>query len=337
MKFIDTLELEIEAGSGGRGCMSFRREKFVPRGGPDGGNGGKGGDVIFVGDGSRHTLLDLSYRKHYKAERGEHGKGKDMHGRTGKDAVIQVPVGTIVKNAVTGEIITDITREGQEVHIARGGRGGRGNASFVSPTHRAPREFEEGTKGEKLKVILELKLLADVGIIGMPNAGKSTFISTVSAARPKVADYPFTTLTPKLGVVKGQYGQSYVLADMPGLIEGASEGVGLGIRFLKHIERTKVLVHFVDSSQEEPMTERYETIRSELDKYGEHVGKKYEIIVATKTDSAVEENLSEFEKKYNTKDTDFFRISSITKEGLKELLGRIEEVIDGMQDDEESL
>lgn len=336
MKFIDSLVLELYAGDGGDGCMSFRREKFVPRGGPDGGNGGNGGDIIFVGDNSKHTLLDLSYNKIYRGKRGEHGRGKDMHGRGGEVARLKVPIGTIVKDFETGEIIADITECGQEYVICKGGRGGRGNAMFVSSTQRAPRRADPGDAGDARKVALELKLIADVGIIGMPNAGKSTFISTVSAARPKVADYPFTTLTPNLGVVKNIYGEPYVLADMPGLIEGAHKGVGLGIRFLRHIERTKVLVHFVDSSGEESMVERYKSIRIELEKYGENVADKAEIVVATKLDSAWTEHLDEFKEYMAAEhpDKELHLISSVVKEGLDGLLKSISDAVDSVNMDD---
>ena len=326
MRFVDTVKIRLKAGDGGNGCVSFRREKYVPMGGPDGGNGGAGGDIIFMGDTGKHTLLDFNFMAQYKAGRGVHGKGKTLHGKKGKDKILKVPLGTIVKNAETGEIIIDITEPGKPFVIAKGGRGGRGNAAFVNPSRRAPRICEEGFPGEELEVVLELKLLADVGIVGFPNAGKSTFISVVSAARPKVADYPFTTLVPNLGVVKGELGNSFVLADMPGLIEGAHKGAGLGIRFLKHIERTKILLHFIDSSDEQSMIERYESIRNELEKYSEILIRKEEIIAATKIDSANTDNLEEFKKylKDNNKIDKFYEVSSITKTGLSELIKEIE-------------
>jgi GTP-binding protein len=328
MKFVDSVILDVEAGNGGNGCMSFRREAYVPRGGPDGGNGGNGGNVVLEGDDSCTTLLDLSFRAVYKGKRGVHGKGKGMHGRSGDDLIIKVPVGTLVYELETGEFIADITKKGEQVIVAKGGRGGRGNATFMTSTHRAPREHEAGREGEKKKLRLDLKLLADVGIIGMPNAGKSTFISTVSAARPKVADYPFTTLIPTLGVVKGEFGNAFVLADMPGLIEGAHEGIGLGTRFLRHIERTKVLVHFVDASDvDSSMEERYLTIRNELIKYSDSVGDKPEIVVATKADSADPAHLEEFEKYLETAGKTLFKISSLTKEGVSGLLTETEKIL----------
>lgn len=326
MKFIDEIKIRVKAGDGGNGCMSFRREKYVPRGGPDGGHGGDGGDIIFEGDESKHTLFDLNYMSFYRAERGLHGKGKDMNGRKGNDLVIKVPLGTVIKNSETGEILTEILQNGQRELVAKGGRGGRGNIAFVSSTHRAPRIAEDGFPGEEFSLHLELKLLADVAIIGFPNAGKSTFISVVSAATPKVADYPFTTLHPNLGVVKGKKIHSFVVADMPGLIEGAHEGVGLGIRFLKHMERTKLLVHFVDASDEKPMESRYNIIRNEIQKYSKDLFQKKEIIVATKIDSPNPENLSDFKKFLQniSKTDDFIEISSVTRDGVALLIDKIE-------------
>lgn len=329
------------AGNGGNGCMSFRREKFVPRGGPDGGNGGPGGDVILRADSTKHTLMDVRYIYHRKAERGIHGKGKDMHGRKGADAVVIVPVGTVVKNADTGEIIADLTVQDEEIIVAKGGKGGRGNANFTSPTHRAPTRCEDGFPGEQVRLALELKLIADVGIIGFPNAGKSTFISTVSAAKPKVADYPFTTLTPNLGVIKGTYGNAFVLADMPGLIEGAHEGVGLGIQFLRHIERTKLLLHLIDASEEESMVERYKKLRHELDKFSADVSEKPEVIAATKMDSVYQENLDEFKDflAQQHPETAFFEISSVAKQGTDKLINHLDDALTELsgEKDEETL
>ncbi|KAA0258514.1 GTPase ObgE [Deferribacter autotrophicus] len=328
MKFIDIAKIHVKAGDGGNGCVSFRREKYVPRGGPDGGNGGDGGDIIIEGDEGKSTLLDVTFKSIYKAKRGEHGRGKDQHGKKGDDVIIKVPVGTVIKDFETGEIIADITEHKQRVVVAKGGKGGRGNMMFVSPTHRAPMYAEEGKPGEEKVLLLELKLIADVGIIGYPNAGKSTFISVVSAAKPKIADYPFTTITPNLGVVKGSYGESFVLADMPGLIEGAHAGVGLGTQFLRHIERTKILLHFIDSSfNEESMITRYEKIRKELEKYSKDLAKKKEIVVATKVDSKNEDDLLQFREyvKNLGKDDIYYEISSITKDGVKDLLLRIEQ------------
>lgn len=324
MKFVDILNFKAVAGKGGKGAVSFRREKYVPLGGPDGGTGGDGGNVILKGDGGKQTLLDLRYKREYKAEDGNRGGSRDQTGRSGADLIIHVPYGTIIYDNQTGDMLADISTEHPEYMVAIGGKGGRGNASYASATHRAPRSFEEGTPGEEVDVRLELKLIADVGIIGYPNAGKSTFISVVSAARPKIADYPFTTLTPVLGVVKNSLGGSFVLADMPGLIEDAHKGVGLGLRFLRHIERTQLLLHFVDSSLEESMVDRYKAIRKELSAYSEKVADKQEIVVATKADSAIKENLEEFKKFIETGENKFFVISSLSKDGVSELLKCVE-------------
>ncbi len=344
MKFIDTCEIMATAGAGGNGCMSFRREAYVPRGGPDGGNGGDGGNIILIADDSKHTLMDIRQQYHYRAERGVHGKGKGMHGRRGKDQIIKVPCGTIVVNADTDEILADLTEPGQQIVVAKGGKGGRGNANFMSPTHRAPTRHEPGADGEKVKIYLELKLLADVGIIGFPNAGKSTFISTVSAAKPKVADYPFTTLVPHLGVVKGSYGNSFVLADMPGLIEGAADGIGLGIQFLKHIERTKILLHLIDASVDESMVERYNVLRSELHQFSEEVAQKPEVIGISKMDYPNEENIAEFEQFLKTEkpDVPYFKFSSLMQEGTKEITDYLDNVVsqyaqEQLNSDEETL
>ena len=248
MKFIDEVKIRTIAGDGGRGCVSFRREKFVPRGGPNGGDGGAGGDVVAVADPQLTTLLDLRYQKQYKAGRGEHGMGKDCHGRRGEDRVIHVPVGTIIRDATTGELLGDLETVGDRVVIAAGGRGGKGNAHFVSSTNRSPRFAQPGEPGEDRELEIELRLLADVGIIGLPNAGKSTLIAAISAVRPKIADYPFTTLVPNLGVVGYDDGKSFVVADIPGLIEGAHEGQGLGHKFLRHVMRTRLLIHLLDAS-----------------------------------------------------------------------------------------
>lgn len=324
MKFLDTTKIKIKAGDGGRGCVSFRREKYVPRGGPDGGNGGSGGNIVIVGNRSKYTLLDLNYKTNYAAERGEHGRGKDQHGRRGRDMEITVPLGTIVKDYETGKVLGDITEDGQRLVAAKGGKGGRGNMSFVNSTRRAPRISEDGEKGEERALLLELKLIADVGIIGLPNAGKSTFIASVSAAKPKIADYPFTTITPNLGVVKNITGGSFVLADMPGLIEGAHENAGLGVRFLKHIERTEILLHFVDASDEDSMVERYKTIRDEILLYSGKLSEKEEIIAATKVDSKNEDNLEEFERYVNNYlNKQLYKISSVAREGIDDLLKKL--------------
>src|SRR5918994_1010258 len=286
MKFIDEVKIRVIAGDGGRGCVSFRREKFVPRGGPNGGDGGGGGDVIAVADAQLTTLLDLRYQKLYKAGRGEHGMGKDCHGRRGADRVIHVPVGTIVRDARREELIGDLNVAGQQVVLAAGGRGGKGNAHFVSSTNRSPRYAQPGLPGEEKELAIELRLLADVGIIGLPNAGKSTLISAISALRPKIADYPFTTLVPNLGVVGYDDGRSFVVADIPGLIEGAHEGQGLGDKFLRHVTRTSLLIHLLDASKldEHDLLSDWRTINRELELFDPELGKKPQIVVANKID-----------------------------------------------------
>ncbi len=248
MQFVDYVKINVKAGDGGRGCISFRREKYVPKGGPDGGDGGRGGHIIIKATDRLNTLLDLKYRRTYKAERGHHGKGKNMHGSNGKDLIVNVPVGTVIKDALTNELIADLDKNGMEIIVARGGKGGLGNAHFVTPVRQAPKFAQPGEKGEEKSLILELKLLADVGLIGLPNAGKSTFLSVISSAKPKIAEYPFTTLTPVLGVVKLKDYKSFVVTDIPGLIEGAHKGAGLGYQFLRHVERTSLLLHLIDIS-----------------------------------------------------------------------------------------
>ncbi|MCX5853554.1 MAG: GTPase ObgE [Deltaproteobacteria bacterium] len=286
MKFIDEVKIFVKAGDGGKGCVSFRREKFVPRGGPDGGDGGKGGDVIVRTLISHRTLLDLQYRQHHVAKHGGHGKGSNKTGRNSKDVEISVPVGTLILDADTGELLADLTTNGQSFVVARGGIGGRGNARFATSTRQAPRYAQDGIKGEERRIRLELKLLADVGIIGLPNVGKSTFISKVSAARPKIADYPFTTLVPNLGVVKYGNFETFVIADIPGLIEGAHEGMGMGIRFLRHIERTTVLLHILDTSREsfENAWHDYETINRELAFFSPKLIEKPQVVAINKID-----------------------------------------------------
>src|SRR3990172_1458877 len=283
MQFIDEAKIHVHAGDGGNGCISFRREKFVPKGGPDGGNGGNGGHVIIRADKQLNSLLDFKYRRHYDGERGEHGRGKKQDGRWGKDVVLKVPCGTIVRDSQTGEIVADLVENGQEVTAVRGGKGGRGNSEFATSTNQAPRIAEPGTSGEEREIALELKLLADVGLVGFPNAGKSTLISVISAAKPKIADYPFTTLTPNLGIVRIAEERSFVVADIPGLIQGAHEGRGLGVQFLKHIERTKALLFLIDSTSEDPKKE-YTILLNELKSYSAALGKKPKLVALTKSD-----------------------------------------------------
>lgn len=314
MKFVDSARIVVKAGDGGNGCVSFRREKYVPKGGPDGGDGGRGGHVYLLANSQLATLLDFRYKKNYEALRGVHGQGSKKAGKTGKDIVINVPCGTLVKNSVSGEVICDLVEDGEEFLLARGGDGGRGNPHFTTSTRQAPRYAEPGGKGEELKVDLELKLMADVGLVGFPNAGKSTLISVLSAARPKIADYPFTTLVPNLGIVKyGDY-KSFVMADIPGIIEGAAEGKGLGIQFLRHIERTKVLAVLVSGDGEDPVGE-YRLLLGEMERFDPALLQKPRIIVVTKMD-VVDETFSvpDFED-----DVPLIPVSSITRSGLEEL------------------
>jgi len=286
MKFIDEAKIYVKAGDGGRGCISFRREKFVPRGGPDGGNGGKGGDIIIRASGSHRTLLDLKYKQHHSAKHGGHGKGADRTGHDSSDVEIIVPVGTLVKDSGTGEIIADLAVDGEAAVVAKGGGGGKGNAWFATSTNQAPRHAQAGIKGEERWITLELKLLADVGIIGLPNVGKSTFISKVSAAKPKIADYPFTTLVPHLGVVRYGKFESFVIADIPGLIKGAHSGMGMGTRFLRHIERTSVLLHILDISQElhGDAWQDFETVNRELTLFSPFLTEKPQVVAINKID-----------------------------------------------------
>ncbi len=325
VKFIDEVKIFVKSGDGGRGCVSFRREKFVPKGGPDGGDGGKGGDVILEASGQLSTLLDLRYQQHYKAKRGGHGKGKNQHSKNAPDLVISVPVGTLVKDE-DGGVIRDLAFEGYRIRVARGGRGGKGNARFSRPGNRAPRYAEEGEEGEEKWLKLELKLLADVGIIGLPNAGKSTLLSRISAAKPKIADYPFTTLTPTLGVVKyGDY-NSFVVADIPGLIEGAHNGAGLGVRFLKHIERTGLLLHLIEIegiSQRDPV-EDFNTINNELALYSPSLVKKKQIIAINKIDlTRSAEKFQDVKKRFDELGMEILPISSATGQGIKALIDQI--------------
>jgi len=320
-KFIDRAKIFVQGGHGGNGCVAFRREKFVPKGGPSGGSGGKGGDVVLVADRNVHTLLDFKYKRHYRAERGRHGEGNKRSGRSGKDLIVKVPVGTVVKDTETGEVIGDLTEHGQRLVVARGGRGGRGNAEFATPTRRAPDFAEPGEPGEERWIELELKLLADVGLVGFPNAGKSTFLSRISAAKPEIADYPFTTLRPILGVTKvGDH--SFVVADIPGLIEGAHSGKGLGHEFLRHIERTKLLLHLIDlTDQTRTPQEAFEAINRELELYSPELSKKPQIVVGTKIDALTDRSvLSELKNYFEEKGYPFFAVSAVTGEGMDELM-----------------
>ncbi len=323
MKFIDEVTIRIVAGKGGNGCVSFRREKYIPRGGPDGGDGGEGGSVVLMASARKHSLLDFRYRNLFRAERGGNGSGQNRHGKSGEELVLEVPVGTVAKSPETGEILADLTEPGQRWIAARGGRGGKGNAHFTSSTNRSPRFAQEGPPGDELDLKLELKLIADVGLVGLPNAGKSTLISSVSAARPKIADYPFTTLTPNLGVVQYDDSRPFVMADVPGLIEGAHEGAGLGIRFLKHIERTRLLVHVIDLSRlsSDMALEPYRQIEHELDSYSEDFRKKPRVIVLNKADMVEKgQELEKIEKSYKKLGYPVLLVSALKREGLRELV-----------------
>jgi GTP-binding protein len=321
MKFIDEVKIRVIAGDGGRGCVSFRREKFVPRGGPSGGNGGNGGDVVAIADPQLTTLLDLRYQKLYKAGRGQHGMGSDCHGHRGDDRIIKVPVGTMIRDAATGELIGDLRAAGERVTVARGGRGGKGNAHFVSSTHRSPRFAQPGEPGEERELEIELRLLADVGIIGLPNAGKSTLISVISSVRPKIADYPFTTLVPNLGVV-GYDDKSFVVADIPGLIEGAHEGHGLGHKFLRHVMRTSLLIHLIDGSQIDPddPLKDWRIVNDELALFDPALAQKPQIVVINKIDLAeAREHARAFGKEIPERYRPLYLISAATTEGVQAL------------------
>ncbi|MFZ7101848.1 MAG: GTPase ObgE [Peptococcaceae bacterium] len=334
--FYDYAKIHVKAGAGGNGIVAFRREKYVPYGGPAGGDGGNGGSIILEADEGLRTLIDFRYKNHYKGDRGEHGQGKKQHGKNAENAILKVPIGTIVKDAETERIIADMTRPGQQVIVAAGGKGGRGNPHFVSSTHRVPTLAENGDPGEERWIILELKLLADVGLVGFPNVGKSTLISRVSAAKPKIADYHFTTITPNLGVVKVAAGRSFVMADIPGLIEGAAEGAGLGHRFLRHTERTKVLVHVLDISGSEgrnPLDD-FRIVNNELTKYSSYLTARPMVIVANKIDlPEAENNLKLLQEE--CRDYEIFPVSAVTGEGIQPLIYRVADLLDEVEQQEE--
>ncbi len=338
--FVDEAKILVKAGDGGNGCVAFRREKYVPRGGPSGGDGGHGGSIYLEANPNDNTLLRYRYNREFKADRGRHGEGSNCTGHSGEDMILQVPVGTLAYNEQTGETLADLSVAGQRVLVAQGGRGGRGNQNFAKPWHQAPREHEDGFPGEERHLRLELKLLADVGLVGFPNAGKSTLISVISAARPKIANYPFTTLQPNLGVVNAdggtgkdgrELGRTFVVADLPGLIEGAHEGAGLGIRFLRHVERTRLLVHLIDTSDanDQDPIHSFEVINGELHAFSEALVEKPMIVVATKLDATTDrtrlERLREF---CGERNLEFHAISAATGEGVRELVRGIADALD---------
>ncbi|MCT2343158.1 GTPase ObgE [Niallia taxi] len=320
--FVDQVKIYVKGGDGGNGMVAFRREKYVPKGGPAGGDGGNGADVVFEVEEGLRTLMDFRYKRHFKAPRGEHGMSKNQHGKNSKDMIVKVPPGTVVTDAVTGETIADLTQHGQQAVIAKAGRGGRGNSRFASPSNPAPELSENGEPGQEREVTLELKVLADVGLVGFPSVGKSTLLSVVSAAKPKIADYHFTTIVPNLGMVETEDSRSFVMADLPGLIEGAHSGVGLGHQFLRHIERTRVIVHVIDMAAIEGRDpfEDYITINKELQEYNMRLLERPQIIVANKMDMPdAEENLKVFKEKLE-EDYPIFPVSAITRTGLRDLL-----------------
>lgn len=330
MQFLDKTKIRIVSGRGGNGMVAWRREKYVDKGGPAGGDGGKGGDVYLIADENMSTLMDFKYKSVFKAQCGENGGIKNCHGHWAKDLFIKVPIGTVVKDVKTGNIIADLTQHEQKVLVAKGGRGGRGNARFATSQKRAPQFCEPGEPPIERELILELKLIADVGLLGMPNAGKSTFISRISSAKPKIADYPFTTLIPNLGVVRKHSGDGYVVADIPGLIEGASDGVGLGHDFLRHVERCRFLVHIVDITEENPI-ENYEKINLELKKHSEKLANLYQIIALNKIDSVDEEKKQELYNEFKNRSKDVFLISAVTGENLEDLLNFMSQKVDEIE------
>jgi GTPase len=344
--FVDEAKIAVKAGDGGNGCVAFRREKYVPRGGPSGGDGGHGGSVYLEANPNDNTLLRYRYNREFKADRGRHGEGSNCTGVSGDDMILKVPVGTLVFDGDNSELLADLKKPGQRVLVAQGGKGGRGNQHFAKPWHQAPREKEEGESGEERHLRLELKLLADVGLVGFPNAGKSTLISVVSAARPKIANYPFTTLEPNLGVVNAdggtgghgtELGRTFVVADLPGLIEGASEGAGLGIRFLRHVERTRLLVHLIDTSDTAEMDpiKAFEIIEGELSAFSESLTKKPSIVVATKLDATTDRSkLQELRGFCEQRVLEFHSVSAATGEGVKDLVRGMADALDKIPKEE---
>ena len=333
MKFIDNACITVQSGNGGAGCVSFRREKYIPKGGPDGGDGGRGGDVVFKATTKKHTLYHLQFNQHYKAKNGAGGQGNNRTGKGGDHLVIELPIGTLIIDAETGDILKDLVHPDEVFVVARGGRGGLGNARFKSSTHRAPRFAQPGEPGQTINLRLELKLLADVGIVGLPNAGKSTLVSSLSSAKPKIADYPFTTLTPNLGVVRTHRREPFIVADIPGLIEGAHAGTGLGIRFLRHVERTRILVHLVDAAaidSDHPLKD-LTTINRELHQYSQALAEKPRLIVLNKMDVGWAEDAATLFKEALGKE-DLLQISAATGQGLDRLVAKLCNLLDQYDD-----
>lgn len=334
--FVDRVKIHVKGGNGGNGMVSFFRAKYITHGGPDGGDGGRGGDVIFVGDESMGTLMDFRYKRMFKAGNGQDGGKRNCFGKDGESVVIKVPVGTVIREAESGKIMADITKHGEEKILIHGGKGGKGNQHFATPTRQAPRYAEPGRVAKEYDVILELKLIADVGLIGFPNVGKSTLLSMVTNANPKIANYHFTTLAPNLGVVEGKYGDSFVLADIPGLVEGASEGVGLGHAFLRHVERTKVFIHVVDAAgvEGDDPVENVRKINQELEAYNPELMKRPQVIAANKTDiPGSEENVERLKEAYEKEGFEVFPISAATNKGLDELLTKVAEILKNYPED----
>ena len=333
MKFIDEAVITVQSGNGGSGCVSFRRERHIPRGGPDGGDGGRGGDVIMVSSPSKRTLYDFRYKKNLKAQNGTGGQGKDKTGKAGQHLIVEIPTGTLVSDVETNQVLKDFTKPGERMVIAKGGRGGLGNARFKTSTHRTPRFAQPGEPGEKREIKLDLKLIADVGLIGLPNAGKSTLISRISAAKPKIGDYPFTTLTPNLGVVQPPFGEPFVVADIPGLIQGAHAGAGLGIKFLRHVERTRILVHMIDVAAIDPsdILGTYDTINQELRSYSTELARKSQLIVLNKMDVTGADAVAD-RFRSSLRDKEVMLISAVTGQGVQQLLSKMVQMIAGQAD-----
>ncbi len=327
MTFIDQATIRVKAGDGGSGCVAFRREKFVPKGGPSGGDGGAGGSVLIVASKRLNTLYHLKFKREWKAGRGEHGMGSNCSGEAGADSIVELPIGSVVRDQATGEILADLVEDGQTIVVAKGGRGGQGNQHFATATRQAPRFAQPGEEGEERELLIELKLIADVGIIGLPNAGKSTLISVISAAKPKIADYPFTTLVPNLGVVSADDDQTFVVADIPGLIEGAHEGHGLGDQFLRHVERCSVLVHLVDLSLNEHPEKDAETVARELALYSPLLAGKPRIVCGSKIDSAIEGNSAKLRAWATKNGHEYHEISAVVGEGVKDLIRMLARIV----------